>query len=182
VAKFAGCAAREAHLRRTPKLLRTSRFAHNPAVVPTLQTSRFFEERYPGPAPVEGTFLQADFCMALFSDSVQRMEELISKSKKVRNGATLEEDEIDGSWLTTYATIARRCRDDKDLGVSRYPYELPPVVNPVAGGFVEHREWAIRPGHGTPLQPAPALPLRSPLHERSRVLDGFLRCHHSPTR
>jgi hypothetical protein len=84
--------------------------------------------------------------MALFSDSVQRMEELISNSKKVRRGATLEEAEIDGSWLTTYATIARRCRGDKDLGVSRYPYELPPRVNQFAGGFFEHREWAIRRG------------------------------------
>jgi hypothetical protein len=62
--------------------------------------------------------------MALFSDGDQRMEELISKSKKVRRGATLEEAEIDGSWLTTYATISRRCRDDEDLGVSWYPYEL----------------------------------------------------------
>jgi hypothetical protein len=35
--------------------------------------------------------------MALYSDSVQRMVELISKSKKVRRGATLEEAEIDGS-------------------------------------------------------------------------------------
>jgi hypothetical protein len=32
---------------------------HNPAVVPTLQASLFFEERYPGPTPMEGTFLQA---------------------------------------------------------------------------------------------------------------------------
>jgi hypothetical protein len=82
--------------------------------------------------------------MVLFSDSVQRMEELISKSKKVRRGAKFEEAEIDGSWLTTYATIDRRCRDDKDLGVSRNQYDLPPGVNPFAGGFFEHREWAIR--------------------------------------
>jgi hypothetical protein len=84
--------------------------------------------------------------MALFSDSVPRMGELISKSKKVRRGATLEEAEIDDSWLTTYATIARRCHDDKYLGVSRYPYELPPGLNPLAGGFFEHRQWAIRRG------------------------------------
>jgi hypothetical protein len=41
------------------------------------------------------------FNMNLFSDSAQRMEELKTKSKKVRRGATLEEAEIDGSWLTT---------------------------------------------------------------------------------
>jgi hypothetical protein len=42
----------------------------------------------------------------------------------MKRGATLEEADIDGAWLTVYARIARRCRDDKDLGVSRYPYEL----------------------------------------------------------
>jgi hypothetical protein len=52
------------------------------------------------------------------------MEELLRKSKTVKRGATLEEAEIDGAWLTAYARIARRCRDDKDLSVSRYPYEL----------------------------------------------------------
>jgi hypothetical protein len=62
--------------------------------------------------------------MNLFSDSIQSMEELLRKSKKVKRGATLEEAEIDGAWLTAYDKIARRCRDDKDLGVSRYPYEL----------------------------------------------------------
>jgi hypothetical protein len=82
--------------------------------------------------------------MVLFSGSVQRMEELIRNSKKVRRGAKLEEAEIDGSWLTTCATISGRCRDDKDLGVSRDQYELPPGVNPFAGGFFEHRERTIR--------------------------------------
>jgi hypothetical protein len=43
-----------------------------------------------------------------------------------------------------YAPIARRCQDDKDLGVSRYPYVLASGVNPFVGGYFEHREWAIR--------------------------------------
>jgi hypothetical protein len=55
----------------------------------------------------------------------------------------LEEAEIDGVWLTEYARIARRCLDDKDLRVSRYPYELDPGVSPFSGGHFEHREWAI---------------------------------------
>jgi hypothetical protein len=55
------------------------------------------------------------------------MEELLRMSKKVKRGATLEEAEIDGIWLTAYAKIARRCRDDKDLGISRYPYEPAPA-------------------------------------------------------
>jgi hypothetical protein len=56
----------------------------------------------------------------------------------------LEEAEIDGAWLTAYARIARRCRDDKDLGVSRYLYELAPGVSPFSGGYFGHREWEIR--------------------------------------
>jgi hypothetical protein len=74
------------------------------------------------------------------------MEELPRKSKKVKRGATLEEAEIDGAWVTAYAQIARRCRDDKNLGVSRYPYELAPGVSPFSGVYCEHREWAIRWG------------------------------------
>jgi hypothetical protein len=74
------------------------------------------------------------------------MEELLRKSKKVKRGVTLEEAEIDGAWLTAYARIARRCRDDKDLGVTRYPYELAPGKSPFSGGYYEHREWAIRRG------------------------------------
>jgi hypothetical protein len=84
--------------------------------------------------------------MNLFSDSIQSMEELLRKSKKVKRGTTLEEAGIDGAWLAAYAKIARRCWDDKDLGVSRYPYELAPGVNPLSGGYFEHREWAIRRG------------------------------------
>jgi hypothetical protein len=77
--------------------------------------------------------------MNLFSDSMQLMKELLRKSKKVKRGATLEEAEIDGAWLTAYARMARRCRDDKDLGVSRYPYELAPGVSLFSGGCFEHR-------------------------------------------
>jgi hypothetical protein len=76
----------------------------------------------------------------IFSDSIQLMEELLRKSKKVKREATLEEAEIDGAWPTAYARIARRCRDDKDLGVSRYPYELASGVSPFSGGYFEHRE------------------------------------------
>jgi hypothetical protein len=84
--------------------------------------------------------------MNLFTDRIQSMEELLRKSMKVKRGATLEEADIDGAWLTAHARIARRCRDDKDLRVSRYPYELAPGVSPFSGGYSEHREWAIRRG------------------------------------
>jgi hypothetical protein len=84
--------------------------------------------------------------MNLISDSIQSMLELLRKSKKVKRGATLEVAEIDGAWLTAYAKIAWRCRDDEDLIVSRYPYELAPGVSPFSGAYFEHREWAIRRG------------------------------------
>jgi hypothetical protein len=69
------------------------------------------------------------------------MKEVLRKTKKVKRGATLEEADVDGAWLTAYARIARRCHDDKDMGVTRYPYELAPGVSPFSGN-----EWAICPG------------------------------------
>jgi hypothetical protein len=59
--------------------------------------------------------------MNLFSDSIQSIEELLRKSKKMKRGATLKEANVGIAWLTAHVRIARRCRDDKDLGVSRYP-------------------------------------------------------------
>jgi hypothetical protein len=58
----------------------------------------------------------------------------------------LEEADVDGAWPTSYARIARRCRDDKGMGFSRYPYELASGVSPFSGGYFKHREWAIRRG------------------------------------
>jgi hypothetical protein len=40
------------------------------------------------------------------SESVQSLEELLCKVKKVKRGSTLEEVGIDGSWLTASARIA----------------------------------------------------------------------------
>jgi hypothetical protein len=84
--------------------------------------------------------------ISLFSHSIQLREELLRKSKKVKRGATLRDAEIDGAWLTAYVRIATRCRDDKDLGVSLYPYKQAPGVSPFSGGYFEHRERAIRRG------------------------------------
>jgi hypothetical protein len=81
--------------------------------------------------------------MNLLSDSMQSMKELLRKSRKVKRVATLEDAEIDGACLTAHARIVRRFRDEKDLGVRRYPYELSPGVSPFSGGYFEHREWAI---------------------------------------
>jgi hypothetical protein len=53
----------------------------------------------------------------------------------------LEEADVDSALR-----IARRFRDDKDLDVTRYPYEPASSVSPFSGGYFEHREWAIRRG------------------------------------
>jgi hypothetical protein len=51
-----------------------------------------------------------------------------------------------GSLLTAYAQIAHRCGDDRDFGVTRYPYELGLGVNTFSGGSFEHRLGPIRRG------------------------------------
>jgi hypothetical protein len=60
--------------------------------------------------------------MNIFFDSLQSMKELLRKSNKVKRGATLEDAKTDGVWMAVYARNSRRCRDNKYLGVSRYPY------------------------------------------------------------
>jgi hypothetical protein len=75
----------------------------------------------------------------LFSDSIDELEKLLVKAKEVKKGSTLEDAGVEGAWPTAYAQIARRCRDDRDFGVTRYPYELGPGVNPFAGGYFEPR-------------------------------------------
>jgi hypothetical protein len=69
------------------------------------------------------------------------MKEFLRKTKKVKRGTTLKEADVNGAWLTAYARIARRWRDDKDMGVTRYSDELAPGVSPFSGN-----EWAIYRG------------------------------------
>jgi hypothetical protein len=49
----------------------------------------------------------------------------------------MEDAEIGYEWMAAYATISRRCRDNKDFGFSRYPYEQGPGVGPFNGGYFE---------------------------------------------
>ena len=56
--------------------------------------------------------------MALFATSIKDAEDLISKSKKLANGDSLDQAGIGYSWMSSYATIALRCRDDKEFGLS----------------------------------------------------------------
>lgn len=81
-----------------------------------------------------------------FSSSLLLAEEILTKGKEIGKGKTLAEAGIDPKWMTSYAMIARRVRDDKDFGLTRYPYEQGPTVAAFTGGFFEHREWSLRKG------------------------------------
>ena len=84
--------------------------------------------------------------MAAFKGSHATVPKLLSKSKKVAGGASLEEAEIELEWMTTYATIARRYRDEREVGLSWYPYEQGPSFDAFGGGFFEREEWPFRKG------------------------------------
>jgi hypothetical protein len=64
------------------------------------------------------------FSIYLLLVSIELIEELLQMSRKVKREATLQEADIDVFWLTAYARIARRSRNDMYQGVSRYPYEI----------------------------------------------------------
>lgn len=68
----------------------------------------------------------------------------LAKAKKVSLGMSLAEAEVDTTYVRAYGEIARRCRDDKDFGVTPYPYEQGPGVGAFSGGFFEHRDWPER--------------------------------------
>jgi hypothetical protein len=108
-----------------------------------LVEGNFSDGRRYGPRLVRGT---AQHTMTTFTNSLSEADTLIAKAQKVNKGATMEEADIGYEWMAAYATIARRCRDDKDFGFSRYPYEQGPGVGPFNGGYFEHREWPIRRG------------------------------------
>lgn len=61
-------------------------------------------------------------------------------------GKSLSEAKIDVGWMRDYGQVARRCRDDKYFGLTRYPYEQGQSVGAFTGGFFEHREWPLRKG------------------------------------
>lgn len=46
--------------------------------------------------------------------------------------------------MRAYGVVARRCRDDKYFGLTRYPYEQGPSLAAFAGGFFEHRGCSLR--------------------------------------
>lgn len=81
-----------------------------------------------------------------FKDSHVQLEKLVASAKKVGKDADPEEAGFPSVYLAAYGAIARRCRDDRELGLSRYPYEAPAGVTPYQGGYFLHPEWPIRKG------------------------------------
>ena len=84
--------------------------------------------------------------MTDFSQSLTIADDIILKGKTVAQGETLAEAGIDPKSARAYGTIARRCRDDKDFGITPYPYEQGPGVLAFSGGFFDHRDWPLRRG------------------------------------
>jgi hypothetical protein len=80
------------------------------------------------------------------SGSCDKVEEPLRAGKKVAKGAELGDAGFDRALLVTYGMIARRCRDDREPGLSRYPYEAAPGVSPYLGGLFAHPEWTVRKG------------------------------------
>lgn len=84
--------------------------------------------------------------MAALKDTVKEVEEFLAKSKKFVKGITIAEAGIDAKVVRVYAKIARRCRDDKQLGLTDHPYESGARMEAFDGGYFEHREWSLRKG------------------------------------
>lgn len=81
-----------------------------------------------------------------FTKTTEKVEKLLRAAKKMAKGADAEDAGFEREYLTSYAAVARRYRDDRDLGLSRYPYEAAPGVSPYTGGFFSHPEWSVRKG------------------------------------
>ena len=58
--------------------------------------------------------------MAYFAASVQMVDELLVKAKAVAKGKTMQEANIDLTWMRAYGSIARRARNDREVGLTRY--------------------------------------------------------------
>ena len=75
-----------------------------------------------------------------FVTSTALFREVLVKAAEIGRGKSLEEAGLDPKWLRSYGLVARRCRDDKEFGVTHYPFEQGPGVGVLTGGFFEHCE------------------------------------------
>lgn len=81
-----------------------------------------------------------------FIKSVEEVDELLEKARKVAKGSSLADADIYTACMHAYAKIARRSRDDREFGLTRYPYEAGVSVGAFVGGFFEHKDWPLRRG------------------------------------
>jgi hypothetical protein len=84
--------------------------------------------------------------MEHFKERSEKVEKLLVKFRKVAAGESFGDAGLDLSLIEAYGRIARRVRDDRELGLLRYPYEAAAGVSPYAGGFFAHPEWSVRRG------------------------------------
>lgn len=77
-------------------------------------------------------------------DTCSALRELLVKAKMVSKGRTVEAAGIDLELVRTYAEIARQCQDNRQLGLTPYPFEQGPGVGAFAGGYFEYRHRPLR--------------------------------------
>ena len=82
--------------------------------------------------------------LVYLSASRKLVNELFTKAEEVAKGISIAEAKIEIKWFRSYGVIVRPCRDEKDSGVTPYPYEQGHGVAAFAGGFFEHRERPLR--------------------------------------
>ena len=81
-----------------------------------------------------------------FIKSAEEVDKLLEKARKVAKGSSLADADIEPAWMHVYAQIAHRARDDREFGLTRYPYEAGPAVGAFVGGFFEYKDWPLRRG------------------------------------
>jgi hypothetical protein len=69
-----------------------------------------------------------------FGGHADKVEGILSSGTKMAREGEPGERCYNRELLTTYGRIARRCRDDRVIGLSRYPYEEAPGDSPYIGG------------------------------------------------
>lgn len=67
------------------------------------------------------------------------VEKVLLKAKKTRKRKKITKVGIEPEWLSAYGVVARITRDDKDLELSRYPYEQESPVGAFGGAFFMRR-------------------------------------------
>jgi hypothetical protein len=74
------------------------------------------------------------------------VERTLRLCRKIAKGEDPEDVGFARELVTSYGRVARRVRDDRDMGLSRYPYEAASGASPYTGGYFAHPEWPVRRG------------------------------------